>query len=62
MTPAEFEWRQEQLEIAYERGQIGKLAFTKRMTALGLSIKSCQDFMPDADKRRAEKIGAKVRG
>lgn len=25
MTPAEFEWAQEQLEIAYERGEIGKL-------------------------------------
>ena len=37
MTPSDFEWRQEQIELAYERGEIGKITFLRRMSALGFN-------------------------
>lgn len=46
MTPQEFEWEQERLEIAYERGEIGKITFIRRMKALGFSVESCRAFKP----------------
>lgn len=32
MTPAEFEWAQEQIELAYLRSEIGKLTYLRRMS------------------------------
>lgn len=50
MTPAEFEWRQEQAEMAYERGEIGPVAFLRRMSALGFKIEYSRSLMHDLDK------------
>lgn len=59
MTPAEFEWAREQLERAYERREIGKLMFVKRMSALGFSLKTSREFMDETDMRRSSLIGNK---
>ena len=45
MTPAEFEWAQEQIELDYLAGRIGKITYIKRFSALGLN---------DIDERRKE--------
>ncbi len=50
MTPAEFEWTQERLELAYERGEIGKLAFARRMSRLGFAIETCREFFEHVDR------------
>ena len=53
MTPAEFEYRQEQLEIAYEQGQIGKLTFTRRMKELGFGTETCRRYFDEIADRQA---------
>jgi hypothetical protein len=53
MTPAEFEWAQEQIELAYLRGQIGKITYIRRMSALGLNdINQRREELAELDKRR----------
>ena len=53
MTPAEFEWEQEQIELAYLRGKIGKITYIKRMSALGLnSIEHRREELRELDARR----------
>ena len=56
---AKFEFEQEQLKRAYKKREIGKLTFTKRMTALGFSIGTCRQFMDEEDMRRSQSIGVK---
>lgn len=53
MTPAEYEWAQEQAETAYQQGRIGKRAFHKRMSALGFSTSVIKEWLDemDADKK-----------
>lgn len=52
MTPAEFEWAQEQAEIAYERKQIGKITFVRRMKKLGFSVESSRQVIDEIDARQ----------
>lgn len=52
MTPAEFEWRQEQLELAYERGEIGKITFMREMSKLGFGVETCREFFARVDPHR----------
>ena len=59
MTPAESEWELEQLKRAYERREIGKLTFVKRMSALGFSLKTSREFMDKTDMRHSSLIGNK---
>ena len=55
MTPDEFEWRQEQIELAYERGQIGKIAFLRRMSALGFNnMTMLRELLAELDARRTD--------
>ena len=54
MTPAEYEWAQERLEIAYERGLIGRVTFIARMKELGFSAKACTDFFVLVEKKKKE--------
>lgn len=51
MTPAEYEWAQEQAEIAYEKGQIGKLTFHRRMSALGFSTPAIKEWLKELDAK-----------
>lgn len=51
MTPAEFEWRQEQLELAYRRGEIGKITFHRRMSSLGFNTGSIREALRELDER-----------
>lgn len=44
MTPAKFERTQEKLELAYERGEIGKITFMREMSRLGFGVKTCREF------------------
>lgn len=53
MSPDEFEYAQEQLELAYERGQIGKLTFTRRMKELGFSTDTCRRYFDEIEDRKA---------
>lgn len=54
MTPAEFEWAQEQIELAYERGQIGKIAFIRRMSGLGFNnMDRMRELLKELDEKRA---------
>jgi hypothetical protein len=57
MTPAEFEWRDEQTTLAYRRGEIGKIAFHRRMSALGFKTESIKEWIRelDADRTLREK-------
>lgn len=53
MTPAEFEWAQERLEIAYERGEIGRTRFLRRMSALGFNnLDRLRELMDELDQKR----------
>ena len=53
MTPQEFEWAQEQIERDYLKGNIGKLTYLKRMSALGLNdINQRREELKELDKRR----------
>lgn len=53
MTPAEFEWRQEQLEIAYEKGRTSSTDFWRGMKALGFSRETCDQILEEMNARRA---------
>lgn len=55
MTPQEYEWACEQIELAYERKQIGKIAFCRRMKKLGFSIEFCREMIDDIDSSTGEK-------
>lgn len=56
MTPAEFEWRQEQLEIAYERGVITAGDFRAEMNKLGFSDWIIDQYLdPSLDEQPPEK-------
>lgn len=51
MTPADFEWHQEQIELAYLRGEIGKITYIKRMSALGFkNIDMMREELRELDK------------
>lgn len=52
MTPAEFEWAQEQIEMAYERGQIGRIAFIRRMMKLGFRRPGLLLLLDELDAKR----------
>lgn len=52
MTPAEFEWRDEQTELAYKRGEIGKITFHRRMSALGFKTESIREWLRELDADR----------
>lgn len=53
MTPAEFEWAQEQIERDYLAGRIGKITYIKRMSALGLTnIDHRREELRELDARR----------
>lgn len=53
MTPAEFEWRQEQLEIAYEAGRTSSTEFWRGMKALGFGRETCDQILEEMNARRA---------
>lgn len=53
MTPAEFEWRQEQLEAAYLKGEIGKITFIRKMSSLGFNdLARLREQLAEMDDRR----------
>lgn len=53
MTPADFEWAVEQIELAYLHGKIGKLTYLRRMSALGFNdIAERRKELAELDKRR----------
>lgn len=53
MTPAEFEWAQEQIERDYLNRDIGKLTYIRRMSAIGLNdISQRREELRELDKRR----------
>ena len=53
MTPAEFEWHQERIEDAYARGQIGKITFLRRMSALGFNdLPKLRELLKELDEKR----------
>jgi DNA-binding transcriptional MerR regulator len=54
MTPAEFELAQERIEDAYKRQQIGKVAFIRRMKALGFRVETCRDMAHEIDVQRSK--------
>ena len=51
MTPAEFEWAQERIEIAYRRGEIGKITFHRRMSALGFTTEGIRQHLKELDEQ-----------
>ncbi len=54
MTPAEFEWADEQTERAYVEGRIGKITFLKAMRALGYkNMEYLRELLTELDKQRA---------
>lgn len=53
MTPAEFEWRDEQIELAYKRRQIGKITFHRQMSALGYKTEGIRQRLRELDEERA---------
>lgn len=52
MTPQEFEWQCEQIELAYLRGDFGKITFHRRMSQLGFSTKGIKEHLAELDERR----------
>lgn len=50
MTPAEFEWALERIELAYERREIGKLAFHRRMSALGFRAEAIKEWLRELEE------------
>ncbi len=54
MTPAEFEWADEQTERAYIECRIGKITFLKRMRELGYkNMEYLRKLLTELDKQRA---------
>ena len=56
MTPAEFEWAQEQAELAYQRGLIDAMTFRKRMYALGFTPQGCDDRLDELDEGKCRSV------
>lgn len=54
MTPQEFEWADEQTQLAYERDQIDANEFRKRMRALGFSAAYITELLTDLDRLKAD--------
>lgn len=53
MTPAEYEWADEQTELAYKRRKIGKITFHRRMSALGYKTESIRERLRELDAEMA---------
>ena len=51
MTPAEFEWRQEQAEIAFEKGRITAGDFRQIMQQLGFGDRTIDEFIEGVERR-----------
>lgn len=53
MTPAEYEWADEQAQLAYERDQIDVVEFRRRLKVLGFSDAYCTELISDLDRLKA---------
>jgi DNA-binding transcriptional MerR regulator len=54
MTPQEYEWRIEQTENGYLRGDFGKITFHRRMSSLGFSTAGIKEQLAELDERKAK--------
>lgn len=55
MTPDEFELRQERAEDAYLSGDMGRIAFMRRMSSLGFKTEAIKEWLKELDQKRLAK-------
>jgi hypothetical protein len=54
MTPSDFEWRQERLEIEYLADKINGAEYRHGMLALGFSTELIMETLSDLDRAKAD--------